>query len=36
MVTKYGQAADRIGARMTRGQVLKLKVLAERSRTPPT
>jgi hypothetical protein len=34
MVTKYGQAAERIGARMTRGQILKLKVLAVEAYQP--
>jgi hypothetical protein len=29
MVTKYGKVAERIGARMTRAQALKLKAFAE-------
>ena len=34
MVTKYGKVAERIGARMTRGQALKLKALAEEAYQP--
>ena len=34
MVTKYGKVAERIGARMTRAQALKLKALAEEAYQP--
>jgi hypothetical protein len=34
MVTKYDKVAERIGARMTRGQALKLKALAEETYQP--
>jgi hypothetical protein len=34
MVTKYGEVAERIGARMTRAQALKLKALAEEAYQP--
>ena len=34
MVTKYGKVAERIGARMTRAQALKLKAFAEEAYQP--
>jgi cell fate (sporulation/competence/biofilm development) regulator YmcA (YheA/YmcA/DUF963 family) len=34
MVSKYGKVEERIGARMTRAQALKLKALAEEAYQP--
>ena len=34
MVKKYGKVAERIGARMTRAQALKLKAFAEEAYQP--
>jgi hypothetical protein len=34
MVKKYGKVAERIGARMTRAQALKLKALADEAYQP--
>jgi Protein of unknown function (DUF3072) len=34
VVTKYGRVTDRIGARMTRAQALRLKALAEEAHQP--